>query len=557
MPQTPKDDVPSIAAKTRRDLIFPVGSVFAISVTIISALVFIAANSLNRISEEKSVHLAGSVIASHEDTLNRLNIDTAYWDQAVEKLVYNFDPVWATDNIGNFLYENFDAYSSYAIDPENRATYSMVEGEGLDDTPVERMGEALKVLIEKARTSRPLDEVPTPVSGFVRDDNRILLVSATRLTTYANIDGEEVSMGTRSVLVMTQDINAELLGKLGANYLLTNFHLDLSSQLPEAKTALAINDGTGKHIGALLWQTDHPGTAMLKWMAPVIAALFLLMGGLVYLAVSRANRVSQGILHEEMLRHEMDRALIQSQKLQALGTLAGGVAHNFNNLLQPILMLSLSLRNAITDNSPEREDLDVMIEACNRGADLVEQISLFTREDNGSIAGENIYAVVQQGLKLASSTIPSTITVNADLDENTGTVLVDATEALTVLMNLISNAVDAMHGHVGTLSVALSPAEIDDDADTTIPTLPKGRYAHLVVRDTGVGMAPETLNRAFEPFFTTKAVGEGTGLGLSTAFSIVTRRGGAITTASTPQSGAIIEVYLPLSPANDVYLATT
>jgi|GEM_PF-2981199 len=546
----------AIADKTRRDLIFPVGTVFTISVIIISALVYIAANSLNRISEEKSVHLAGSVIASHEDTLNRLNIDTAYWDQAVEKLVYSFDPVWATDNIGIFLYESFDTYSSYAIDPENRATYSMIEGENVEDNPVERMGEPFRVLLEQARISAPMDDTPVPVSGFVRDGNRILLVSATRLTTYENIDGEEVSIGTHSVLVMTQDINIELLDALGAQYLLSGFHLDLSSQPPQKETALVLKDETGNHIGTLLWQTDHPGTEMLKWMVPVIALLFILMGGLVYLTVARANRVSEKVLHEENLRHEMDKAMEQSQKLQALGTLVGGVAHNFNNLLQPILMLSMSLRNATADNSQERKDLDVMIEACNRGVSLVEQISLFSREDKSDTDGEDIYSVVQQGLKLASSTIPTTITVNTDLDQNTGTVLLDATEALTVLMNLISNAVDAMHGHVGTLSVALSPAKIDEGANSAAPTLPKGQYAHLVVGDTGTGMDTETLNRVFEPFFTTKDVGKGTGLGLSTAYSIVTRSGGSISTTSAPQKGATIDVYIPLAPTNDAHMAT-
>jgi len=546
VPHTLDENVLSIAAKTRRDLIVPVGTVFVISVIIISALVLFATNRLNRISEDKSVHLAGSVISGHEDTLNRLNIDSAYWDQAVEKLVYTFDPVWADDNIGAFLNESFDVYSSYVVNAENRATYSAVEGESVEDDPVARMGEALKTLIERARTSTTTDEVPIPVSGFVRDGERLLLVSATRLTTYANVDGEEVSTGTQSVLVMTQDINADLLDELGANYLLSNFRLDLSSNPSRARMALMIKDPTGKQIGTLLWETDHPGTVMLRWVAPVITALFFLMGGLVYLAVSRANRVSRNILQEEMARHEMERALIQSQRLQALGNLAGGVAHNFNNLLQPILMLSLSLRKAIADNSPEREDLDVMIEACNRGADLVEQISLFTREDDGGITGENIYAVVRQGLKLASSTIPSTITVDADLDENTGTVLVDATEALTVLMNLISNAVDAMHGHVGSLSIALSRAHVGENDENAIPELQQGTYAHLCVSDTGTGMDPETLRRAFDPFFTTKDVGKGTGLGLSTAYGIVTRRGGAIHTSSTPQMGSTIDVYFPL-----------
>jgi signal transduction histidine kinase len=142
--------------------------------------------------------------------------------------------------------------------------------------------------------------------------------------------------------------------------------------------------------------------------------------------------------------------------------------------------------------------------------------------------------------------IPSNITIKESLEKNSGRVFGDPAQIQTVIMNLVANAVDAMEGKTGDLTVSLSQAFVDDSPANSVPGLDKGNYAKLTIADQGLGMDEDTLNRIFDPFFTTKEPDKGTGLGLSSAFGTIYKHGGTIRASSFPDAGTVFDVYLPL-----------
>ncbi len=241
-----------------------------------------------------------------------------------------------------------------------------------------------------------------------------------------------------------------------------------------------------------------------------------------------------------------ERELTHHKRMESLGNLAGGIAHNLNNLLQPIMILSQLTGDVLKKSSVEHQNLQFIKQAAVRAKELVDRILAFSREKSYQLKSADIYAIVREELKLIHSIVPSSITINEKLDKKAGTVLVDALQTQTVLMNIVANAVDAMDGRPGTLDISLTRARVGTTARNTVPTLRKGDYAKLTISDNGHGMDERTLGRIFDPFFTTKEPGKGTGLGLSTAFGIVLKHGGTIRASSVPGKGTTFDVYLPL-----------
>jgi len=252
-------------------------------------------------------------------------------------------------------------------------------------------------------------------------------------------------------------------------------------------------------------------------------------------------------LVQAMERRRTERQLIQYQKMESLGNLAGGMAHNLNNLLLPIISLS---RRAMGENpeGKQLEYLDKVVQAGERAQDLVEQIVVFSREEEEvGIVPFDLYETVRETMILMNSTVPSTVKVNKDIVESVGFILGNPAKIASVLINLVSNAVDAMHGKAGELEVSLKRVEVEGNGiDDSHLEITPGTYACLQVADTGQGMDDATLARIFDPFYTTKEVGQGTGLGLSTAYATVKRQGGTITVTSNPGIGSNFRVYFPL-----------
>ena len=246
-------------------------------------------------------------------------------------------------------------------------------------------------------------------------------------------------------------------------------------------------------------------------------------------------------------RKQAEEERRRAQRLTALGNMAGGIAHNLNNLLVPIQALSEMALEEFPEESPSREDMRRVVRSSRSAKELISRILQFGRVELHVRQSFDVCTVVGDALDLLPAIVPATVKPRIQLDPDTGLVFGDAEEIQTVVMNLIFNAVDAMEGKIGEIEISLSAIEVGDGDDEAGPQLIAGRYARFSAVDSGRGMDAKILEHIFEPFYTTKDIGEGTGLGLSSAYGIVTQHGGSIRASSTLGQGSQFHVYLPLS----------
>lgn len=252
--------------------------------------------------------------------------------------------------------------------------------------------------------------------------------------------------------------------------------------------------------------------------------------------------------------------LRESQKMEAIGTLAGGVAHDFNNLLAAILGNLVLAREDVGPQHPAQESLAEINRAAIRARQLVQQILTFSRRQTQEMQRQPLKPLVEEALGLMRSLLPAGLKLVTRLPSAGLQVLADATQMQQVLMNLCTNAWQSMEGRSGDITVALRETQLDASQALQLGGLASGAYACLSVADNGPGMDPETQRRIFEPFFTTKAPGTGTGLGLAVVHGIVKAHRGAIDLHSRPGEGTRFDVYLPLAaagPAGDASGAVT
>lgn len=244
---------------------------------------------------------------------------------------------------------------------------------------------------------------------------------------------------------------------------------------------------------------------------------------------------------------KLERELRQSQKMEAIGTLAGGIAHDFNNILTAIIgFTEMAQLKAVSDDAMSR-DLAHVLKASLRARELVRQILVFSRQGELERKPVQVDAVIEEVFKLLRSTLPSTIEIGRQTRTapNEDTVLADSTQLHQVLMNLGTNAAHAMHDHGGVLGVSLSHVNSDDALISINPDLTPGPYLLITVSDTGHGMDASVKERIFDPYFTTKKVGEGTGMGLAVAQGIIKSHGGSIGVYSEPGKGTVFNILLP------------
>jgi len=246
----------------------------------------------------------------------------------------------------------------------------------------------------------------------------------------------------------------------------------------------------------------------------------------------------------EAHRERLEQQLRQSQKMEAIGTLAGGIAHDFNNILTAILGYAELMRGQVRGQSGVEERLAEISKAGVRAKDLVSQILTFSRRREHTRSPMSLGPAIDEALRLLRAAIPASIEIDAVVDPNLPPVLADATQIHQVVMNLASNAAAAMAGGPGRLRVRCSEVELDA-ATATDAGVSAGRFVSLSIEDSGCGMPPEILERIFDPFFTTKGPGEGTGLGLSVVHGIVRAHEGVILVDSRVGEGSVFRIYFP------------
>jgi PAS domain S-box-containing protein len=299
---------------------------------------------------------------------------------------------------------------------------------------------------------------------------------------------------------------------------------------------IILQDGSARHIHSV----GHP--------------IFDAAGSVVERVGTVVDVTERKRAEEEKERLEVQ--LRQSQKMEAMGTLAGGIAHDFNNILGAILGYGELAQQAVAEGSDVRRFIDNVMQAGGRAKSLVDRILAFSRSGVSELAQINVQAVVDETLELlAAASLGPGIRLEKRLAADGAAIVGDATQLHQVAMNLFTNALQAMENG-GSLTVALDRENVAQDLRLSHGTLPPGDYVRLCVSDTGSGIPPHVLERMFDPFFTTKGPGKGTGLGLSLVHGIVADLGGAIDVSTTIACGTTFAIWLPCTgeaavPSND------
>ena len=251
-------------------------------------------------------------------------------------------------------------------------------------------------------------------------------------------------------------------------------------------------------------------------------------------------------------RQQLEAQLQQSQKLEAVGTLAGGIAHDFNNILAAIMGYTELSLEATPKGAPARKNLEKILKSIMRARDLVRQILSFSRKGMERREPVQVSPIIKESLKLLRATLPSTIEIRQHINDETCMVLSTPTHMYQVLMNLCTNASHAMSEAGGVIEISLDAVSLDEHLATDYPDLSHGAYLKLAVRDTGAGIAPENIPHIFKPFFTTKEAGKGTGMGLAVVHAIIKSHGGEILVESKLGKGSTFHVLLPRIEASAV-----
>jgi len=249
----------------------------------------------------------------------------------------------------------------------------------------------------------------------------------------------------------------------------------------------------------------------------------------------------------ESERRAMEDRVRHAQRLESLGTLAGGVAHEFNNVLQPLVLYTDLALEDLPKDSPVVPNLSRILELARRAKNLSRQILTFGRQDSENDLGNyHLDTVVEEGLTMIRALLPATVDLRWEIAASYGMVACNPAQIHQLLINLCNNAFRSLANAEGYIKVELANIHVGEELAARHPHLHAGEYERLTVADTGEGMDEATLARIFEPFFTTRKVGEGTGLGLSVVHGIVRRFGGDIIVSSERGRGTVFEIYFPI-----------
>lgn len=300
--------------------------------------------------------------------------------------------------------------------------------------------------------------------------------------------------------------------------------------------------------GAIAWvvfrtiqEVDHPGA--------ILGTILAAVGLHIYFTLT--------LLAHRRVRIEAERAVlrsVQAQKMEAIGQLAGGVAHDFNNILTAVIG-NLDLYDAMDTDAERLNAVTEAKTAALRAAELVKQLLAYARRTPMQIARRDVSSLLEQLQLLTRRLLPASITQDFEAPNTPLWVALDENQFITALVNLVVNARDAMPNG-GTLTVSARPVHLfTDDVQPDGTVLNAGDYAEVTVADTGTGIPPEIIRRVTEPFFTTKAVGQGSGLGLSMVDGFARQSGGLLTIDSSPE-GTAMHLLLPIAPAEETWRDT-
>ncbi len=314
--------------------------------------------------------------------------------------------------------------------------------------------------------------------------------------------------------------------------------------LVEGRTAQAANEARNKTISEGEWTGELPSSNRNGDELTLDCRWKLLTG------MESESKSIMRICTDVTEKKKLEMQFMRAQRLESIGTLAGGIAHDLNNVLSPIMMSVRALKRRLSDEQSERI-LQAIESSAKRGADMVRQVLMFGRGAKGERVILQPRHVLREVLSIATETFPKSIRIEHSVPKDLWTVLGDATQLHQVLLNLCVNARDAMP-EGGVLTIGAENTVLNEHSAKMNLDAKPGKYCLITISDTGTGIAPGLLDKIFEPFFTTKEVGKGTGLGLSTALALVKAHNGFLTVDSEVNKGTTFRVYLPATELDEL-----
>jgi PAS domain S-box-containing protein len=317
-----------------------------------------------------------------------------------------------------------------------------------------------------------------------------------------------------------------------------------ASDIFPPRSADEINDGDERLLKGSdpLYFNDHAIEMPRKGVRFITAKRFVVR------STDYANQYLVGVVEDVTDRRMAEERLRQAQKMETIGNLTGGLAHDFNNLLTVIIGNLDSLQELTKNNPDQRRQVELVLEASLRGAELTRQLLAFSRRQPLQPKIIDLDELIGKTARLLTRVIGENIRLNVQLEPNVGAILVDESQMESALINMAVNARDAMLDG-GMLTIKTGRLRVDGKDESLPPDLIPGDYSVVEMTDTGYGMPPDVLGRIFEPFFTTKPVGKGTGLGLSMVYGFVRQSGGYVSAESEIGTGTTLKLYFPCSEA--------
>ncbi len=372
------------------------------------------------------------------------------------------------------------------------------------------------------------------------DQNKHQEAHDTLLTVLNSLDAAiyVTDIKTYEILFM----NKYLVDKCGGNFLGDACYKIFrnANDVCEHCPALDLVDNDGNLKDVVFRELQDPVTK--SWYLTYDKAIKWIDGRVAHLQIATDVTRLKKLQEKEK---KADEYLRQVQKMESIGNLAGGIAHDFNNLLFPIIGMSELLLEDLPENSLEYKNVQVILDAGKRGRDLVQQILSFSRQTEKKNIPVRLQQILKEALKLSRSTIPSSIQINQDIQENCGWVMADPIQLHQIVINLVTNAYHAVDQSEGKINVQLKEISVTKD-NPSAKLNSDSKYVMLRISDNGCGIKAAIKNKIFDPYFTTKDKDKGTGLGLAVVYGIVQDYGGDILVDSNVGEGTIFSIYLPL-----------